>query len=71
MELNKFHISFIIAGKIESEESYNNLKEVNEVPPRFGRNWWYWLPKITKRSKEYKTVFAIHLFCFSFSIDRF
>ena len=41
-------INLVTAGKCDSEELRLHLEEVNEVPPKFGRNWWYNVPKFSK-----------------------
>ena len=49
----------IIAGKCETKEEYEHLKDVNEVPPRFGFNWWFWVPKVEVMPRNSTTIFQI------------
>lgn len=74
MILGKLGLSFVIAGTFDykDKELYKHLEEPNGVPPRFGRNWWYWKPvfKFNLLGKEPTvTRFRLIWLCFLFEIE--
>ena len=72
MILGKLGLSFVVAGKLASEKDRVHLAEVNEVPPKFERNWWYTIPKINWNllgRKGTVTRFGVHWLCFVFEIE--
>jgi len=60
-------IDFITAGKCETEEDFKHLAEVNEVPPKFGRNWWYSYPRFKFTNIGWKLSFM----CFALTYDNY
>lgn len=66
MEIKKnVFLSFIVAGKLLPGD-YDELKEANSVPPRFGRNWWFWKPDFTKTNIGWSLVWL----CFMITYDN-
>lgn len=61
MQLRRnIYLSLIVAGKLDQKD-YQHLLEVNEVHPRFGRNWWYNKPKLRKTNLGW----SLHIMCFN------
>ena len=72
MIIGKLGLSFVVAGKCETEEDRKHLAEVNEVPPKFGRNWWYWRPRIRFDpfgKQGHVTRFQIKWLCYIYEIE--
>lgn len=63
------HISFIVAGKCETQEDYEHLKEVNPYPPRFGRNWWTWKLIFENHFKNKEIMNGINITWLCFCVD--
>ena len=62
--------SLVKSGKCETIEDYYHLNEANEVPPRYGFNWWFWKPKVIFMPKNSLTVIEIKFMCYIFNISR-
>ena len=73
MIIGKLGLSFVGVGKLEPGiENYEDLVSANEVPPRFGRNWWFWKPKIRWNILgKQNTIerFGVHWLCFMFDVQ--
>ena len=54
------------------QKDRKHLAEVNEVPPKFGRNWWYWRPRIMFDpfgKQGYVTRFQIKWLCCIYEVE--
>ena len=72
MMIGKLGLSFVIAGKVLNEEYRKHLAKVNDVPPKFGRNWWYWRPRTIFdpfRRRGSVTIFQIKWLCYLFEVE--
>ena len=69
LDLHKGEIflTCIIAGKVGSEDDYKHLENVNKIPPKYGRNWWYDVPKFRKTTTGWEVIFL----CFMLSYDNY
>ena len=69
-------VSWVVSGRYDKEdiELLAHLKSANEVPPRLGFNWWYWIPKIEtdfRHKKNACAVFEISWLCFNFEVMNY
>jgi len=67
---NNYFISVGCCGRYTNEDDKRHLAEVNEIPPRFGFNYWFWLPRVGYRRK-YGSVTIFHWLCFWLIYDNF
>ena len=63
------HLSFVMSGRYIDEEDYNDLKEANPVPPRFGFNWWFWKPVFKNNFKDARYMNGLTLSWLCFILD--
>tara|TARA_R110001606_G_scaffold352622_1_gene503023 strand:- start:42 stop:305 length:264 start_codon:yes stop_codon:yes gene_type:complete len=74
MVIGKIGISWVKAGTLDPEdtEDYEHLVSVNEVPPKFGRNWWYTKPKLYTNLLGRDNIiakFKLSWLCYTFQVD--
>ena len=71
--INNVYVSFVTAGKLNPDD-YEHLKECNPCPPRFGRNWWTWIPDVGLNlfgNKNRLEMVDIRWLCYAFSITNY
>jgi hypothetical protein len=68
--VDQMYLSFVVAG---SSEGVRFSTWEMELPsrPRFGRNWWYWVPSFSTNGGNFKrdkcTDVNLHWLCFIMS----
>lgn len=64
-------LCFGIAGKT-TNEVFEQWELDAPTRPRFGRNWWYWMPSLRSNGGRFKahqnTDINFHWFCFWISL---
>lgn len=70
----KLFISFVIAGS--SRHSVFEQWELESAHrPRFGRNWWFWIPALNNNGGGFKrgncTDLSVNWLCFSLGLIWF
>ena len=64
-------ISLVVAGKSKNEV-FEQWELDAQTHPRFGRNWWYWVPNISNNGGRFRshenTDINFHWFCFVWSL---
>ena len=68
MQIRKnIFLSFVLAGSSKGS-TFEQYEIDAETRPRFGRNWWYWLPSLTNNGGRFKshenTDINFHWLCF-------
>lgn len=67
-------LSFVIAGKSKGN-TFEQWELDAKTRPRFGRNWWYWVPSLTTNGGRFKnyenTDVSFHWLCFSLSLTKY
>lgn len=71
MQLTKnIFLNFVAAGK-SANEVFEQWELESAQCPRFGRNWWYWLPSLRTNGGRFRshenTDINFHWFCYSIS----
>ena len=75
MQLTKnIFISFVIAAK-STDEIFEQWELYSPYRPRFGRNWWYWLPSLRTNGGRFRsnenTEILFYWLCYSISLCVF
>jgi hypothetical protein len=75
MQLAKnIFISFVVAGK-SANEVFEQWELDSPHRPRFGRNWWFWLPSLKTNGGRFRchenTDINFHWLCCSISFTVF
>jgi hypothetical protein len=69
--LDNVYLSFVLAGKT-TNEVFEQWELDAPTRPRFGRNWWYWLPSLTSNGGRFRsyenTDINFHWLCVSISL---
>lgn len=68
------YLSFVVAGK-SANEKFEQWELDSPHHPRFGRNWWFWLPSFKTNGGRFKphqnTDINFRWLCFSLSLTTF
>ncbi len=68
------YLSFVVAGR-STNEKFEQWELDSPHRPRFGRNWWFWLPSFTTNGGRFKshqnTDISFRWLCFSMSLTTF
>lgn len=75
MQLSKnIFIGYVVAGK-STNEVFEQYELDATTRPRFGRNWWYWVPSLSTNGGRFKswenTDINFHWLCISISLTVF
>jgi hypothetical protein len=67
-------IGVVVAGKT-TNEVFEQWELEASTRPRFGRNWWFWLPSLTTNGGRFRshecTDINFHWLCFAPSLTVF
>jgi hypothetical protein len=67
-------VSLVMAGSSKGEV-FEDWELNTHTRPRFGRNWWYWLPVLSSNGGRFQrnlcTDINLHLFCWVVSLTVF
>lgn len=67
-------LDFVAAGS-SNGSVFEQWELASKARPRFGRNWWYWLPDFSTNGGKFKsdecTDINFSWFCFCFSLTVF
>jgi hypothetical protein len=64
MQIGNQFIHFGISGRLASGSEEKHLLEYNGVPPRFGFNYWFWVPKLEIRKQNTISIYSFNWLCF-------
>ena len=75
MQLTKsLFIGVVVAGSSKGN-TFEQWELDAKTRPRFGRNWWYWLPSFGwnggKFKKHENTDISFYWFCFVFNVTLY
>jgi hypothetical protein len=71
---NEYYLSLVIAGSSKNS-IFEDWELEQSFRPRFGRNWWIWVPTVNNNGGNFKkgvcTDLSFIWLCFSLSITCF
>jgi len=72
MQIGNQFLHFSIVGKFDGDEEEKEfLEEVNGVAPKFGFNYWFWMPKLKIRNRGTISMYDFKWLCFISSWDNY